>query len=135
MGPDVAGVRDKLLVFGDDYDTPDGTCVRDYLHVTDLAEAHMIALKRLLEQENRSPYETFNLGTGKGHSVLEVIKSFEKMSGQKLNYEVVDRRDGDIEQIYASTDLANKELGWKATRGLDEMTSSAWKWQQALKPN
>ncbi len=128
-----AGIREELLVFGDDYDTPDGTAVRDYIHVADLAEAHVKALDRLLEKKQQANYEVFNLGTGKGYSVLEVIRSFEKTSGMKLPFRIVARRPGDVPQMYASTQLANRELGWEARRGLDEMTASAWNWEQQLR--
>lgn len=127
-----AGIHKELKVFGGDYNTPDGTAVRDYIHVLDLAQAHVVAMKRLFDEKNKSAYEVYNLGTGKGFSVLEVIKSFEKTSGKKLNYKIVDRREGDIEQIYASTLLANEELGWTAQLNLDEMTRSAWQWQLNL---
>jgi UDP-glucose 4-epimerase len=128
-----AGLREELLVFGDDYDTPDGTAVRDYIHVVDLAEAHVKALDRLLEKKQSSNYEIFNLGTGIGYSVLEVIHSFEKTSGQKLPYRIVARRAGDVPQLYASTHRANSELGWTAQLHLDEMTASAWNWEQRLR--
>lgn len=124
------GIREQLSVFGNDYNTPDGSCIRDYIHVVDLAKAHIIAIERLINKKNKSPYEMFNLGTGNGFSVFEVIKSFEKVSGVKLNYKVVQRRAGDIEQIWADTTYANKELGWKAEKNIDEMTLSAWKWEQ-----
>ncbi len=123
------GIRKQLKVFGDDYNTPDGSCIRDYIHVVDLAKAHVIALERLFNKKNKQKYEVFNLGTGNGFSVFEVIKSFEKMSKTKLNYEVVERRAGDIEQIWADTTFANEELGWKAEKNIDEMTLSAWKWE------
>ncbi|MDO7137836.1 UDP-glucose 4-epimerase GalE [Algibacter lectus] len=123
------GLRDELSVFGEDYPTPDGTCIRDYIHVVDLAKAHVIALKRLLEGKNKSSYETFNLGTGTGSSVLEVIKSFEKVSGKKLNYKIVGRREGDIISAYADTNKANNELGWKTELSLDDAMRSAWKWE------
>lgn len=128
-----AGIRQELLVFGDDYDTPDGTAIRDYIHVVDIAEAHVKALERLLEQKQKSSYEVFNLGTGKGYSVLEVIRSFEKTSGVKLPYRIVARRPGDVPQMYASTTLANRELGWKARHNLDEMTAAAWNWEQRVR--
>lgn len=128
-----AGIREKLAVFGSDYDTPDGTAIRDYIHVIDLAKAHIIALKRLLENKNKSSFEVFNIGTGKGNSVLEVIQSFEKVTGKKLNYELVDRREGDITAAYADTTIANIKLGWKAKLTLDEALLSAWKWQETLK--
>ncbi len=124
------GIREQLSVFGDDYNTPDGSCIRDYIHVVDLAKAHIVAIERLIEKENKTAYEMFNLGTGNGFSVFEVIKSFEKVSNSKLNYKVVDRRAGDIVQIWADTTFANDELGWKAEKSLDEMTLSAWKWEQ-----
>ena len=127
-----AGKRPKLKVFGDDYDTIDGSAVRDYIHVVDLAKAHVIAVKRLLTNKNKERYEYFNLGTGNGFSVLEVIKSFEKVTGLQLNYEIVDRRPGDIEKIWADTKLANQELGWRAEKSLDDMMASAWKWQKML---
>jgi UDP-glucose 4-epimerase len=127
------GIRDQLSVFGNDYPTPDGTCIRDYIHVVDLAKAHVIALKRLLENQNISNYETFNLGTGTGSSVLEVINSFEKVSGQKLNYKIVDRREGDVISAYADTRKANNELGWKSQLTLDDAMLSAWKWEQKIR--
>lgn len=125
-----AGIREQLLVFGNDYDTPDGSAVRDYIHVVDLAIAHVIALKRLLEGKQKLNYEYFNLGTGKGLTVLEVINIFEKVNSLKLNYKIVGRRPGDVEKIYADTTLANRELGWKATRTPENMMDSAWKWQK-----
>lgn len=127
-----AGIREELSVFGSNYDTPDGTAVRDYIHVVDLAKAHIIALKRLLEGTNKASFEIFNLGTGKGNSVLEVLNSFKKVTGKKVNYKLVDRREGDITAAYADTTLANMELGWKAELSLDEALLSAWKWQQTL---
>lgn len=126
------GIRECLSVFGGDYDTPDGTAVRDYIHVVDIAQAHVVAVERMLGEKGRSNFEIFNLGTGNGFSVLEVINSFEKMSGQKLNYKIVDRRSGDVEKVWADTTFANQELGWKAIRSLDEMTASAWKWELRL---
>ncbi len=127
-----AGKREQLSVFGDDYPTPDGTCIRDYIHVMDLARAHVIALERLIEEEQSSNYEVFNLGTGTGNSVLEVIKSFEKVSGEELPYKITDRREGDVIAAYADTSKANDVLKWKAEFTLDEALASAWKWQQAL---
>ena len=127
------GLRKELSVYGDDYATPDGTCVRDYIHVVDLAKAHVIALQRLLEKRNLDKVEVFNLGTGTGSSVLEVIHSFEKVSGQKLPYKIVDRRAGDITSAYANTDKANNVLGWKAESTLDEAMESAWKWEQKVR--
>lgn len=128
-----AGLREELSVFGNDYPTPDGTCIRDYIHVVDLAKAHVIALERLLEQKNTSNYETFNLGTGKGSSVLEVINSFEKVSEKALNYKFAPRREGDVIQAYADTTKANNELGWKAVSTLDDAIRSAWKWERHIR--
>jgi len=127
-----AGIREELSIFGSDYNTPDGTAVRDYIHVVDLAKAHIVALKRLIENNNKAQYEIFNLGTGKGNSVLEVINSFEKVTGKKVNYKLVDRREGDITAAYADTNYANDELGWKTELTLDEALLSAWKWQESL---
>jgi UDP-glucose 4-epimerase len=124
-----AGIRHELSVFGEDYPTPDGTAVRDYIHVVDLAKAHIAALRRLLTNENKDKMEFFNVGTGKGSSVLEIIHIFEKVSDIKLNYKIVGRREGDITSAYADTSLANKELDWKAELGLEEALKSAWKWQ------
>jgi len=126
------GKRDFLRVFGNDYDTPDGTCIRDYIHVVDLAKAHVIAFERMLKHKGKSDYEIFNLGTGIGYSVLDAINSFEKVSGQKLNYKFVDRRPGDIEKVWADTQKANNELGWKAEKSLDEMMLSSWNWEKEL---
>ncbi|WNH09017.1 UDP-glucose 4-epimerase GalE [Thalassobellus suaedae] len=127
------GLREQLSVFGDDYPTPDGTCIRDYIHVVDLAKAHVIALGRLLNNKNKENYETFNLGTGTGSSVLEVVQAFEKVSGEKLNYKIVDRREGDIISAYADTKKANEELGWKTELSLDDAMRSAWKWEQKVR--
>ncbi|MBC3758090.1 UDP-glucose 4-epimerase GalE [Hyunsoonleella sp. SJ7] len=127
------GLRDQLSVFGGDYPTPDGTCIRDYIHVVDLAKAHVVALERLLQNKNKSNYETFNLGTGKGSSVLEVVQSFERVSGEKLNYKIVGRREGDIISAYADTNKANDELGWKTKLSLDDAIRSAWKWEQKVR--
>ena len=127
------GLREQLSVFGDDYPTEDGTCIRDYIHVVDLAKAHVAALQRLLKDKNEANYEVFNLGTGKGSSVLEVIRSFERVSGQKLNYKIVDRRPGDVVQAYADTTKANKVLGWKAISTLDKAMESAWEWEKNVR--
>jgi len=127
------GKREFLRVFGNDYDTPDGTPIRDYIHVVDLAKAHVIAVDRMLNGKMKKQCEVFNLGTGNGFSVLEVINSFEKVSGTKLNYKIVGRRPGDVIEVWADTSFANKELGWKAEKGLDEMMLSAWNWEKALK--
>ena len=127
------GLRQELSVYGDDYPTPDGTAVRDYIHVVDLAKAHVIAMQRLLNKKNQAKVETFNLGTGTGSSVLEVIHAFEKVSGQKLPYKIVARREGDITEAYANTDKANNVLGWKAQSTLEEAMASAWKWEQKIR--
>ena len=127
------GLRKELSVYGNDYPTPDGTAIRDYIHIVDLAKAHVIALQRLLENKNESNIETFNLGTGKGSSVLEVIQAFEKVSGQKLPYKIVDRREGDITAAFANTEKANTILGWKAESTLEEAVASAWKWEQKIR--
>ena len=126
------GMRKQLLVFGDDYPTKDGTAIRDYIHVVDLAKAHVVALERLLKGNNTSNYEVFNVGTGTGSSVLEVIKSFEKASNNNLNYKIVGRREGDITAAYADTTKANNILGWKSKSSLDEAIASAWKWEQKI---
>ncbi|WP_339657853.1 UDP-glucose 4-epimerase GalE [Flavobacterium frigidarium] len=127
------GLRKELSVYGNDYPTADGTAVRDYIHVVDLAKAHVIALKRLLDKKNLEKVETFNLGTGTGSSVLEVIQAFEKVSGKKLPYKIVGRREGDITEAYANTDKANTVLGWKAQSTLEEAMASAWKWEQKVR--
>lgn len=126
------GLRKEISVFGNDYNTPDGSCIRDYLHVTDLSKAHVIAVNRLLGKHNKSPFEVFNLGTGKGVSVLEAIKSFEKVSGKKLNVRITNRRPGDIEKIWADPSLANRELGWKTVSTIDDAMLTAWRWEQEL---
>lgn len=126
------GKRDCLSVFGDDYSTPDGTAVRDYIHVVDIAKAHVVAVERMLGGKTKLDLEIFNLGTGTGYSVLDVINAFEKVSGEKLNYKIVPRRPGDVEMVWADTRFANDELGWKAGMTLDDMMSSAWKWEKAL---
>jgi UDP-glucose 4-epimerase len=124
--------REILNVFGNNYETPDGTCIRDYIHVVDLAKAHIAALERINKTTESQKVEVFNIGTGNGFSVLEVIKSFEKVSGMKLNYQFAPRREGDIEQIWADTNHANQVLGWKAEKTIDDMLSSAWKWELKL---
>jgi len=128
-----AGLRDELKVFGDDYDTVDGSAVRDYINVVDLAKAHVVAIERLLGNKNKKNYEIFNLGTGNGASVLEIVNGFEKATGVKLNYKIVDRRAGDIEKIWADTTFANKELGWEAEKGLEETLLSAWNWEKRVR--
>lgn len=127
-----AGKIDCLQVYGNDYDTPDGTCVRDYIHVTDLAEAHVKSCERLLTQQQESSYEVFNIGTGKGISVMEMIAAFEQYNGVKLNYKISGRRAGDAQSIYADATLANHKLQWRARKGLREMVTTAWNWQQQL---
>ena len=126
------GKKEFLNVWGKDYNTPDGTAIRDYIHVVDLAQAHVIAIERMLEGRNKKNIEVFNLGTGIGYSVLDVIKSFERTTKVKLAYRFMERRPGDVEEVWADTEFANKELGWKAQRGLDDMTLSAWRWEQRL---
>jgi len=128
-----AGLRSELKVFGNDYDTIDGSAVRDYINVVDLAKAHVIAVNRLLENKNKAGYELFNLGTGNGNSVLEIVNTFEKVTGVKVNYKIVDRRAGDIEKIWADTTLANVELGWRAEKGLEETLLSSWNWEKKLR--
>ena len=124
------GLRDELKVFGNDYNTPDGSAIRDYIYVVDLARAHLVALNRLIQKKNKSQFEVFNLGTGKGVSVLEMVKTFEKVTNNKLNYRIVDRRTGDVEKVWADTSYANRELGWKAETSLEATLASAWKWEQ-----
>lgn len=128
-----AGLREGLKVFGDDYNTPDGSAVRDYINVVDLALAHVVAIDRMLQKKNPVNFEFFNLGTGKGSSVLDIVKTFEKVTGKKLNYKIVDRREGDIEQVWADTRVANEVLGWRATRSLEDTLLSAWNWEKNLR--
>ncbi len=127
------GIREKLSVFGDDYDTPDGSCIRDYIYVVDLAKAHVCAMTRIMEDKAQDHVEVFNIGTGRGTSVLELIHSFEKATGVKLNYQIVGRRAGDIEKVWGNVDKANAVLGWKADTPLEDVLASAWKWQVALR--
>lgn len=127
------GLRKELSVYGDDYPTPDGTAIRDYIHVVDLAKAHVVALQRLMNSNNLEKVETFNVGTGKGSSVLEVIHAFEKVSNQKLPYKIVNRRAGDVIEAYANTDKANQVLGWHAESTLEDALESAWKWEQRIR--
>ncbi len=131
----VAGIREQLSVFGDDYNTSDGTAIRDYIHVVDLAKAHLIAAERLLLNKNKYNFETFNIGTGQGNSVMEIIKTFEKATGEKINYKIAPRRAGDIEKVWADTTFANQELGWKAELSLEDALLSAWNWQKKLGGN
>ncbi|NND63906.1 MAG: UDP-glucose 4-epimerase GalE [Flavobacteriaceae bacterium] len=127
------GLRDELSVFGDDYPTPDGSCIRDYIHVVDLAEAHVIALQRLFDKKNEQDYEVFNLGTGRGSSVLEVVNAFEKVNSVKLNYKIVDRRPGDVISVYADTSKAAEVLGWKTKKTMEEALESAWRWEKKVR--
>lgn len=129
------GKRGAITVYGNDYNTPDGSAIRDYIHVVDLAKAHVAAIRRLEGDEAESNYEVFNLGTGKGSTVLEVIDAFEKSTGEKLNYTIGPRRSGDIEQVWGDVTKSTEVLGWKAELGLEEMMSSAWKWEKYLKEN
>ncbi len=127
------GIRKKLSVFGNDYNTPDGSCIRDYINVVDLAKAHVIAINRILEKKQKEQVEVFNIGTGRGLSVLELIHAFEESTGVKLNYQIVGRRAGDIEQVWANPDYANNELGWKAETSIEDTLRSAWNWQVKLR--
>jgi UDP-glucose 4-epimerase len=129
------GKREKITVFGDDYNTPDGSCVRDYIHVVDLAKAHVAAIKRMEEGKSKDNYEVFNIGTGKGTTVLEVINAFEKSTGQKLNYTIGPRRGGDIEQIYGDATKSSQELGWTAELNVEDMMQSAWEWEKYIAKN
>ena len=128
-----AGVRECLSVFGDDYPTPDGSCLRDYIDVVDLAKAHVVAITRMVEEKNKEKYEIFNVGTGNGTSVLELVSSFERVNELKLNYKIAPRRPGDVVAIWADTTLANEELGWKAERSLDDTLRSAWEWEKHVR--
>lgn len=127
------GLREKLSVFGSDYPTKDGTCIRDYIHVVDLAKAHVVALERLMNNQNVDKVEIFNVGTGKGSSVLEVIETFEAVSGKKLNYQLVERREGDVIEAFANTEKVESVLGWKAESTLKDALESAWKWEQIVR--
>ncbi|WP_299838789.1 UDP-glucose 4-epimerase GalE [uncultured Tenacibaculum sp.] len=124
------GIREQLSVYGDDYDTPDGTPIRDYIHVVDLAKAHVEALKRLIEKKNKQNFEYFNIGTGKGNSVIEIINAFEQTNDLKLNYKIVARREGDVTAVFADTTIANRELDWKTEKTLNEALKSAYEWQK-----
>jgi UDP-glucose 4-epimerase len=128
-----AGIREKLNIFGDDYNTPDGTCIRDYIHVVDLAKAHVHAIKRMLDGNNKSSYEVFNIGTGRGLSVMELVNTFQQVNNIPVNYQKVGRRAGDIVAVYADTRLANNELGWKAQSTVEETLKSAWEWEKRLR--
>ena len=128
-----AGIRPCLSVFGDDYDTPDGSAIRDYIDVVDLARAHVVAVSRMIERKSKGNYEFFNIGTGQGRSVLELVAAFEKATGVKVPHKIVGRRAGDIEKIWADTTFANRELGWKAERPIEETLASAWAWEKRLR--
>lgn len=130
-----AGLRPALTVFGNDYNTPDGTCIRDYIDVVDLAKAHVVAIDRILQVQDASPVETFNIGTGRGISVLELIQSFEEANGVKVPYQIGAKREGDTEQVWADPTMANNILGWKAQTPLKETLQNAWRWQQKLVAN
>ncbi len=132
MTQTAAGKREKLTIYGNDYNTPDGTCIRDYIHVCDLADAHFTAIKRLIDGKSKDAYEVFNIGTGKGVSVLELVNAFQSENNIELPYVIGPRRDGDVEKIYADTTLAEKKLGWKAKRNVQDMVKSAWNWELSL---
>lgn len=127
------GIREQLSVFGDDYSTPDGSCIRDFINVVDLAKAHVIAIARILESKQNEKVEVFNIGTGRGLSVLELINAFESATGVKLNYKIVGRRVGDIEQVWADPAIANNVLGWRAEESIEDTLLSAWNWQLKLR--
>ncbi|MGL5317933.1 MAG: GDP-mannose 4,6-dehydratase, partial [Bacteroidales bacterium] len=127
------GIRKELSVFGNDYNTPDGSCIRDYINVVDLAKAHVISVNRMLEGKSLSSVETFNLGTGRGLTVLELINTFEAVTGVKVAHKIVGRREGDIEKVWANPDIANNVLGWKAEESVEDTLASAWKWQLRLR--
>ena len=128
-----AGIRECLSVFGDDYNTPDGSCLRDYIDVVDLAKAHVVAIKRMIDGNSKENYEIFNVGTGRAVSVLELVNTFERVNELKLNYKVAPRRPGDVVAIWADTAHANEELGWKAERSLDDTLRSAWAWEKNVR--
>ena len=129
------GKRGPITVYGNDYDTPDGSCIRDYIHVVDLAKAHVAALNQMEKEHSNSNYKVYNIGTGKGSSVLDVVKAFENSTGVQLDYKIGPRRAGDIEKIYGDVTKSAAELGWKAELGLDEMMRSAWEWEKYLQQN
>ncbi|TAJ13272.1 UDP-glucose 4-epimerase GalE [Marinilabiliaceae bacterium JC017] len=128
-----AGLRDELKIFGDDYNTADGTAIRDYINVVDLSKAHVVAINRLLNNKNKKNYEYFNVGTGNGYSVMQLVKTFIEVTGVQLKYQVVERRTGDIEKIYADTSIANNELGWHAEKSLEETLATAWNWEKNVR--
>lgn len=126
------GKREQLSIFGDDYETADGTAIRDYIHVVDLAKSHVVALERLIKKNNKEKFEIFNIGTGRGSSVMEIVKAFEKVNHLKLNYKIAPRREGDVPAVWADTTKAEKELGWKAEKTMEEALIDAWNWEQKL---
>ena len=128
-----AGIRECLSIFGDDYATPDGSCLRDFIDIVDLARAHVVAIGRMVEGKNKERYEVFNVGTGRPVSVFELVNGFERANGLKLNYKVAPRRAGDVPAVWADTTLANEELGWKAERELDDTLRSAWAWERHVR--
>ena len=128
-----AGIRECLSVFGDDYDTPDGSAIRDYIDVVDLAKAHVVAVGRMIGGKGKNRYEYFNIGTGRGCSVLELVSLFERATGVRVPHKIVGRRAGDIEKIWADTSYANRELGWKAERSIEDTLRSAWAWEKRLR--
>ncbi len=128
-----AGLRDELSIFGDDYDTPDGTAIRDYINVVDLAKAHVVAINRLVADKKKNNFEFFNVGTGEGYSVMQLVKTFIEVTGVDLKYKIVGRRDGDIEKIWADTSYGNTELGWKSEKSIEETLASAWKWEKNVR--
>lgn len=129
------GKRGPITVYGNDYDTPDGSCIRDYIHVVDLAKAHVAAIKHMEDENNTDKYDVFNIGTGKGSSVLEIISAFERANGLKLDYKIGDRREGDIEKVYGDVTKSKNKLGWNAELDIDEMMRSAWEWEKYIKEN
>ena len=128
-----AGIRECLSIFGDDYPTPDGSCLRDYIDVVDLAKAHVAAISRMTEGKSKERYEIFNIGTGRAVSVFELVKTFERVNNLKLNYKVAPRRSGDVVAVWADTSLANSELGWHAERSLEQTLASAWAWEKRVR--
>ena len=127
------GIRKQLKIFGNDYNTEDGTCIRDYIYVVDLAKAHVKAMERVLDKPECEKVEIFNIGTGTGWSTLQVVEGFEKATGVKLNWTYAPRREGDIEKVWGNVDKANKVLGWKAEAKIEDVLRSAWKWQEKLR--
>ena len=127
------GIREYLTVFGDDYNTPDGSCIRDYIYVVDLAKAHVAAIGRMVEGRSAANYEIFNVGTGRAVSVFELVKTFERVNNLKLNYKVAPRRAGDVVAVWADTTLANKDLNWHAERTLEQTLKSAWEWEKRVR--